>query len=46
MKKLLKLYYSLPVTVSPEEFLAGHGNWGLTEKEFKLATKLAKLIVK
>lgn len=45
MKKLLKMYYSLPVTVTPREFLNGHGNWGLTQKEYNLAEKIAKLIV-
>lgn len=40
------MYYSLPVTVSPEEFLAGHGNWGLNEKEYNLAKKIAELLTK
>lgn len=39
-----KEYNKLPVTSSPEDFVKGQGNWSLTEKEFRQATKLAKLI--
>lgn len=39
-----ELYAALPVTASPEEFLQGHGNWGLTEPEHKLAKALAEYI--
>lgn len=39
-----RLYDALPVTATPSEFLCGHGNWGLTEAESKLATHLANII--
>lgn len=45
-KSALKEYYALPVTESPEEFLKGYGNWGLTETEYKKAKTLAQLIIK
>jgi hypothetical protein len=38
-------YKKLPTTTTPKEFLAGHGNWGLTEKEHEDATRLARVIV-
>ena len=44
MEELLKEYYSLPVTAMPQDFLAGKGNWGLTEEEYKTAMELAKKI--
>lgn len=37
-------YNSLPITASPGEFLAGHGNWGLEEHEYKVAKILAAAI--
>ena len=40
------LYDSLPVTLTPQEFMAGKGCWGLTQNEFKLATRLARIITK
>jgi len=44
-ESLLDRYNALPVTSTPAEFLAGIGNWGLTEEEHKLATSLAKRII-
>lgn len=44
IKLAIQLYDALPTTVPPREFLAGHGNWGLKEHEFKLAEALAKFI--
>ena len=38
-------YGSLPVTASPEEFGAGHGNWSLTEQEFGNALALTRIIL-
>ncbi len=32
-----RIYDALPVTATPEEFIAGHGNWGLTESEYTIA---------
>lgn len=43
-EKLLKTYYSFPITVSPKEFLNGEGNWGLQEEEYSEVLRLAKLI--
>ena len=34
---LTEIYNALPVTSTPEEFLKGHGNWGLTEQEHDIA---------
>lgn len=41
-KAIKRAYESLPTTVSPKEFLEGHGNWGLDEKEYEIAQLLAK----
>lgn len=41
----LAAYNALPVTVSPSDFLAGHGNWGLSEAEYLVARRLARAIV-
>jgi hypothetical protein len=38
-------YKKLPTTATPKEFLGGHGNWGLTEKEHEDATRLARILV-
>lgn len=38
-------YKKLPTTTAPKEFLGGHGNWGLTEKEHEDATRLARVLV-
>jgi branched-subunit amino acid aminotransferase/4-amino-4-deoxychorismate lyase len=37
-------YNALPVTATPEEFKAGHGNWGLTESEYAEAKRLMEII--
>ena len=37
-------YAALPTTSEPAEYLAGHGNWGLTEEEATEATELARFI--
>jgi hypothetical protein len=41
----LRQYNNLPVSSAPEEFLEGHGGGGLTEGEFKQASRLAKIIM-
>lgn len=38
------LYARLPVTATPKDFLAGKGNWGLTEREYKQAKRLAQIL--
>jgi hypothetical protein len=38
------LYDALPTSASPEDFKAGHGNWGLTEAESILAKALTEVI--
>jgi hypothetical protein len=38
-----KAYNKLPTTSSPEDFLEGLGNWGLNEREYRLAKRLAKI---
>ena len=38
---LLECYNAYPVTASPQEFLDGHGNWGLAEPEFRAVQALA-----
>ena len=44
---ILAKYNSFPVTATPEEFIAeGHGNWGLTETEFKEVYELASQLVR
>ena len=43
---LKEAYEHLPTTVPPEQFLAGQGNWGLTENEYKIAIILAKALTK
>ncbi len=42
--ELLAEYNKLPVTATPEEFMEGHGNWGLTEAEYRKAVRLAEKI--
>lgn len=37
-------YVALPTTASPQDFLKGHGNWGLTESQNEMAYKLATII--
>ena len=44
-KRALASYNKLPVTATPADFLKGYGNWGLEEKEFEKAAKLAKIVV-
>lgn len=40
----LRTYNALPVTATPCQFIkGGQGNWGLTEKEYKRALRLAKI---
>lgn len=41
-----KVYGKLPCTADPKEFLAGHGNWGLTEAEYDLALMCANVLAK
>jgi hypothetical protein len=45
-KKAKQAYYKLPVTAPPCEFMRGHGNWGLTEAEYRKARRLAKIVCK
>lgn len=41
---LRQAYDDLPASVSPEEFIKGHGNWSLSESEHALASRLAKAL--
>lgn len=43
---LREAYDDLPVSCEPEDFVAGHGGWGLTEDEFRAVSRLAPLLVK
>lgn len=45
LTELNEAYYALPVTTDPLSFLAGEGNWGLTESEYHVAKELAVKIV-
>jgi hypothetical protein len=35
---------TLPVCVTPDDFMRGHGGWGLSESEHRTALALARLI--
>ncbi len=41
---LQRAYDALPVTSTPNEFILGHGNWGLSEAEYNCAKILADAI--
>lgn len=44
---ILAKYNSYPVTATPEDFIIeGHGNWGLTEPQFKEVYELASQLVR
>lgn len=45
MKTALELYNKIPVSANPEEFVAGHGNWGLSSTQYNKARRLAQAIV-
>lgn len=42
--EIILAYNHLPVSVPIQSFCKGHGNWGLTEKEYSLAKRLAKAL--
>ncbi len=41
---LQRIYAALPVTASPQEFIDGGGNWGLTESEHTVALIAADVL--